>query len=339
MSWAEGAARGVTMAGFGHYLPENRVENAAIEADLGLPGGWIEARTGIRSRHYAAPDQALSDLAVPAGRMALDMAGVGTGAAPAEVGLLLLATSTPDHLLPPTAPLVAHRLGLGCGAVDLAGACTGFLHALVLGAGHVRLTGQSVLVIAANLLSRRIEPTEAASRVLFADAAGAVLLRPATDPAFGPRAMVLRSDGAGYDMIRIDRGGSRLPFSAPDAGPGAGGLTMRMPDGRAVFARAVEGMVQSAQEALRAAGLEAPQIVTWVAHQANQRILSKVSVVLGLEGAESLGTLARHGNSSAATIPLALSCRSAERGALRPGPILFSAFGAGTLWGSVIWQN
>ena len=330
MTWAEGAVRGVTMAGFGHYLPARRVMNAEIEADLALPAGWIEARTGIRSRHYAAPDQALSDLAVPAGQMALR----GAEASPAEVGLLLLATSTPDHLLPPTAPLVAHRLGLGCGAVDLAGACAGFLHALVLGAGHVRLTGQAVLVIAANLLSRRIEPTEAASRVLFADAAGAVLLRPACDPALGPKAVVLRSDGAGYDMIRRDRGGSRLPFTAP----GTGGVTMRMPDGRAVFARAVEGMVQSAQDALRAAGLEAPQIATWAPHQANQRILDKVEARLGLHRAEALGSLARHGNASAATIPLALSCRVAEQGPLRKGPMLLSAFGAGTLWDSVVWQ-
>lgn len=331
MTWAEGAVRGVTMAGFGHYLPARRVMNAEIEADLALPAGWIEARTGIRSRHYAAPDQALSDLAVPAGEMALRMAG----AAPAEVGLLLLATSTPDHLLPPTAPLVAQRLGLDCGAVDLAGACAGFLHALVLGAGHVRMTGRAVLVLAANLLSRRIEPTEIASRVLFADAAGAVLLRPASDPSLGPKAVVLRSDGAGYDMIRIDRGGSRLPFTAP----GAGGLTMRMRDGRAIFARAVEGMVLSAQEALSGAGLGAPEIATWVPHQANQRILDKVKQRLDLQDTECLGTLARHGNSSAATIPLALSCRIAERGPLHPGPILFSAFGAGTLWGSVVWQH
>lgn len=323
------AERGVEMAGFGHYLPARRVLNAEIEADLGLPAGWIETRTGIRSRHYAAPDQALSDLAVPAGQMALQ------GQDATAVGMLLLATSTPDHLLPPTAPLVAHRLGLACGAVDLAGACAGFLQALVLGAGHVRMTGQAVLVIAANLLSRRIEPTETASRVLFADAAGAVLLRPARDPELGPRAVVLRSDGAGYDMIRIERGGSRLPFT----GAGSGGLTMRMPDGRAVFARAVEGMVQSAQEALRAAGLDASQIATWLPHQANQRILDKVAARLGLEGADCPGTLAQHGNSSAATMPLALSCRVAGQGRLREGPMLLSAFGAGTLWGSVVWQG
>lgn len=322
--------RGVVMAGFGHYLPDRCVENAEIEVDLGLPPGWIAARSGIRARHYAAPDQALSDLAVPAGRMALDMAG----AAAAEVGLLLLATSTPDHLLPPTAPLVAQRLGLGCGAADLAGACAGFLQALVLAAGHVRMCGQSVLVIAANLLSRRIEPAEVASRVLFADAAGAVLLRPAPDPARGPRAAVLRSDGAGYDMIRIDRGGSRLPFTAP----GAGGLTMRMPDGRAVFARAVEGMTTSARQAMAEAGVTPETITAWAPHQANGRIIAKVGALLDLGHAEWLGTLDRHGNSSAATIPLGLSCRVAERGPLPSGPLLLTAFGAGTIWGSVVWH-
>lgn len=324
MRWDE---RGVTMAGFGHYLPEQRVENPEIEADFGLTPGWIEQRTGIRSRHYAAPDQAVSDLAVPAGRMALDACGL-------RPGLLLLATSTPDHLLPPTAPLVAHRLGLDCGAVDLAGACAGFLHALVLGAGHVRLTGQPVLVIAANILSRRIAPGDITTRALFADAAGAVVLAPSTDARQGPMASVLRSDGAGHAMIRIDRGGSRLPFEAV----GAGGLAMQMPDGRAVFARAVSGMVDSAREALAEAGLTAGDIRTWVAHQANRRIVDKVGQSLGLEGADWLGTLDRHGNSSAATMPLALSCHTAEGRVLRPGPLLLSAFGAGLIWGAVVWQ-
>ncbi|MCA0271873.1 MAG: beta-ketoacyl-ACP synthase 3 [Proteobacteria bacterium] len=323
-------ARGVSWAGFGHCLPERQVGNAEIERDMGLPDDWIESRTGIRTRHYAAADQALSDLAVPAGAMALR----GAGASPEEVGLLLLATSTPDHLLPPTAPLVAHRLGLGCGAVDLAGACAGFLHALTLGAGHVRLTGKSVLVIAANLLSRRIDLSEVASRVLFADAAGAVLLRPSDDPTRGPRAVVLRSDGAGYDHIRIERGGSRLPFTAS----GAGGLTMRMPDGRTVFARAVEGMAGSARQALAEAGIEATDVATWLPHQANRRIVEKVGQKVGLQAADWLGTLSLHGNSSAATMPLALSWHLAEGRGLRPGPVLMSAFGAGLIWGAVVWQ-
>lgn len=319
---------GVMMAGFGHFLPERLVMSTEIEADMGLAPGWIESRTGIRSRHYAAPDQAVSDLAVPAGQMALEQAGVAAN----QIGLLLLATSTPDHLLPPTAPLVAHRLGLGCGATDLAGACAGFLQALILGAGHVRLTGQSVLIIAANILSRRIAPGDIATRALFADAAGAVVLAPSPNPAKGPRAMVLRSDGAGYDHIRIARGGSRQPYDGA-----AGGLVMQMPDGRAVFARAVEGMVDASREALREAGLTAADIATWVPHQANGRILAQVAARLELGHAEALGTLTRHGNSSAATMPLALSCRVAE-GPLAQGPMLLTAFGAGLLWGSMIWQ-
>jgi len=317
---------GVTWAGSGHYVPERQVANAEIEVDLGLPAGWIEGRTGIRPRHYAAPGQALSDLAVPAGQMAL--------AGARDVGLLLLATSTPDHLLPPTAPLVAHRLGLSCGAVDLAGACAGFLHALALGVAHCKMTGQAVLVIGANILSRRIEPTEAASRVLFADAAGAVLLRPCKDPSRGLLAADLGSDGSSYDMISIPRGGTRLPYDAP----GEGGLTMRMPDGPAVFTAAVDGMVRSGRAALSRAGLGAGDVATWLPHQANQRIIRRVGNSLGLERAEWLGTLARHGNSSAATIPLALSVRIAEGGALADGPVLMSAFGAGTLWGSLVWN-
>lgn len=317
---------GVVWAGFGHHVPERQVANAEIEADLGLPAGWIEGRTGIRTRHYAAPDQALSDLAIPAGQMAL--------AGAQDVGLLLLATSTPDHLLPPTAPLVAHRLGLSCGAVDLAGACAGFLHALALGAAHCKMTGRAVLVIGANILSRRIEPTETASRVLFADAAGAVLLRPCDDPARGLVAADLGSDGSSYDLISIPRGGSRMPFDTV----GDGGLTMRMPDGPAVFSAAVDGMVGSGRAVLSQAGLDAAAIATWVPHQANGRIIRRVGQGLGLQRAEWLGTLAKHGNSSAATIPLALSVRIAEEGVLAEGPVLLSAFGAGTLWASVIWN-
>lgn len=318
-------ADGVRMAGFGHYLPARRVPNAEIEGQMGLPPGWIETRCGIQTRHYAAADQALSDLAIPAGRMALGDCD------PAQVGLLLLATSTPDHLLPPTAPLVAHRLGLSCGAVDVAGACSGFLHALTLGAAHVRMTGQAVLVIAANLLSRRIDPAEVSTRVLFADAAGAVLLKPG-HAGQGPRAVVLQSDGAGYDAIRIDRGGSRLPFDA--AGPG--GLGMTMPDGRAVFARAVDAMAASARQALAQTGLTPADVALWVPHQANARILAKVAETLGIQDTPALGTLALHGNSSAATIPLALSWHG---GGLPDGPVLLSAFGAGTIWGAVVWQQ
>lgn len=324
------AERGVLWAGWGHHVPSRVVPNAEIEAAAGLAPGWILRRTGIAERRYAAEDEALSDLARPAGAMALAAAGAGAD----EVVMLLLATSTPDHTLPPTAPLVAHQLGLSCGAVDLAGACSGFLYALSLGAAQVRATGRSVLVIAANLLSRRINPDELSSRVLFADGAGAVLLRPTDDPARGPVAADFGSDGSAHGLISIPVGGSRRPWTADAT---LAETRMAMPDGPAVFAAAVEGMVRSGRRVLTAAGLGAGDIGAWVPHQANARIVQAVAGRLGLGSAPRLGSLERFGNSSAATIPLSLSLAAAERTPLS-GPVLLSAFGAGTLWASMVWR-
>ena len=143
------------LAGLGRYAPERRVGNAEIEQRLGLEAGWIERRTGIRERRYAAEGESLTDMAFHAGEMAIAASGIARD----KIALVLLATSTPDHLLPPSAPLLAHRLGLaGAGGIDLAGACAGFLYALVLADGFVRAQGKSVLVVAANVLSRRTNP-------------------------------------------------------------------------------------------------------------------------------------------------------------------------------------
>lgn len=326
------ADRGVTWAGWGHYTPDRVVPNAEIEADMALAPGWIATRTGIESRRYAAPHEALSDLARPAGRMALDQSGID----PRDVGLLLLATSTPDHTLPPTAPLVAHQLGLAAGAIDLAGACAGFLYALTLGAAHVRLTGRAVLVIGANILSRRINPHEAASRVLFADAAGALLLAPSSDPGLGLLAADLGSDGAGYGLIQVPAGGSRRPW-APDTPPEA--TRMHMPQGRTVYQAAVEGMTRSGHKTLTDAGLTARDVTLWAPHQANVRIVSAVRDRLGLAHATTAGSLRDYGNSSAATIPLSLSLAAASGKNLTGQTTLLSAFGAGTLWASALWRS
>jgi 3-oxoacyl-[acyl-carrier-protein] synthase III len=322
------AERGTTWAGWGHYVPERCVPNAEIEAALGLGPGWIESRTGIRTRHYACPDQALSDLARPAAQAALHAARADLS----EVGLLLLATSTPDHLLPPTAPLVAHLLGLTCGAIDLAGACSGFLYALALADGFCRNLDRSVLVIGANLLSRRIDPAQVSTRVLFADAAAAVLLRPCKDPVRGLRAADLGSDGSRYGLIQIANGGTRMT-AASGVPP-----MMHMPDGQAVFACAVDTMVQSGRRVMASAGLAPEQIDLWAPHQANVRIIDKVRSQLGLVSTRQIGSLDRHENSSAATIPLGLSLAAAEGIRLDGGPILLSAFGAGTIHASLIWQ-
>lgn len=317
------------IAGLGHYVPDRVVTNAEIETRLGLEAGWISSRVGIRARRYAAPGEALTDLARPAAQMALDAAGRP------DIGFLLLATSTPDHLLPPSAPLLAHQLGLTCGALDVAGACAGFLQALVLADALVRMQGRSVLVVAANILSRRIDPRDRSTSALFGDAAGAVVLSPATRADSGIIGSALTSDGSGYDLIKIPVGGSRRPFSrdASDAD-----LFMQMPDGREVFTRAIETMVSTAKQALAMAGVGVGDVRHWVPHQANLRITSAVERRLGLDPAAGLSTLADHGNSSAATIPLTLSLAGSARGLQAGDILLFSAVGAGLSGGSVVFR-
>jgi 3-oxoacyl-[acyl-carrier-protein] synthase III len=325
-------ARGSTILGLGHHVPARIVTSAEIEAQLGLEPGWIERRTGIRERRYAAPTEAVSDLAVPAGEMALAHAG-----RPREtVGLVLLATSTPDHLLPPTAPLVAHRLGLSsAGAIDLTGACAGFLYALAFADGLVKTQGLTILVIAANILSRRIDPADRATAALFADAAGAVLLGP-SDRDSGVIGVKLAADGAGHGLIAIPAGGSRTPYHA-DLDPAL--LTMRIADGAAVFSRAVDLMTNSSRTALVGAGLAAAAVDRFAPHQANVRMVDAVARGLGIAADRTTITLDRYGNSSAATIPLSLSLAAAER-PLRSGEnLLLTAAGAGLAGGSVVFRT
>lgn len=320
------------MIGFGHAVPARRVDNAEIEASLGLEHGWIERRTGIRARHWAGDGETLSGLAAEAGRMALDDAGVAHD----EIALTLLATSTPDHLLPPSAPLLAHRLGLEkSGAIDLAGACSGFLYALTLADGFVRAQGRAVLVVAANILSRRINPAERASAVLFADAAGAVVLAPSRDRQRGLLAAELASDGGGYDLIHIPAGGSNRPFSHDIP---AEDFLMTMRDGREVFSRAVELMTRTSQRVLDRAEIAIGQIDRFVPHQANARMFDAVCGNLGIDPARTVRTIETFGNSSAATIPLSLSVARKERPFAEGETLLLTAAGAGLTGGAVVYR-
>ena len=318
------------IAGFGHAAPAQRVMNAEIEARLGLEPGWIERRTGIRERRWARPGETLTDLAAAAGLMALDHAGIARG----TVALTLLATSTPDHLLPPSAPLLAHRLGLAnAGAVDLAGACSGFLYALALADGFVRVYRKPALVVAANILSRRINWAERASTVLFADAAGAVVLMPSNAADTGILAADLTADGSGYDLISIPAGGSACPFS-PDLDPSASLMSMR--DGQEMFSQAVRLMTHCARTVLQAAALTATDIDRLVPHQANARIFTAVGEKLGIAADRTVRTIDAFGNSSAATIPFSLSHTNQER-PFRPGErVLLTAAGAGLTGGAAI---
>lgn len=319
-------------AGFGHAVPDRRVLNAEIETSLGLEEGWIFRRTGIRARHWAEDGETLSNIAADAGKMALRNSNV----AEADIGLLLLATSTPDHLLPPSAPLVAHRLGLKqAGGIDLAGACAGFLYALVLADGYVRTQGKPALVIAANILSRRINPAERASAVLFADAAGAVLLTPATDGLRGLLGADLKAEGSGYDLIAIPAGGSAKPFQ-PDMD--AAEVLMTMRDGRAVYEKAVRMMTECARRAMLEAGIENNAISRFIPHQANTRIFDAVADQLGISHTLIERSVAEYGNSSAATIPLTLSLAH-ESGRIAAGDtLLMTAAGAGMTGGAAVWR-
>ncbi len=289
-----------TLLGLGHFLPQGGEQAEETEQRLGLPAGWIRERTGIQRRPLAGPEEATSDLAVKAGEAALADAGVDPG----EVELLLLATSTPDHLLPPTAPVVAHRLGLrGAGALDLAGACSGFLYGLALADGYLRVREGPALVVAANVLSRRIDPGDAKTSALFADGAGATVVG-RTGRSRKLVAWWVGSDGSCWDDLFIPSGGSRRPLTAERVGNGEHWMYLR--DGKALFRRAVLGMVGAGRNVLAQAGVSVAEVSWWVPHQANSRVVEEARRRLGVPAEKTIQVVDRIGNSSAATIPLAL---------------------------------
>lgn len=323
---------GVEIISYGHYAPERIVSNREIETRLGLEDGWIKRRTGIEERRYAADGEALSDIAVKAGDMALARAGLSRD----DVGLLLLATSTPDHLLPPSSPLVAHRLGLAnAGAIDMAGACAGFIYALTLADSFVRTQGIAVLVIAANILSRRINEADRASCVLFADAAGAVLLAPSARAEAGIQGAHLAAKGQHYDLITIPGGGSRKPFSKirdPQD------VLMVMNDGKAVYAAAVDMMTECAEKALAKAGMSTGQVDHLIPHQANERMMNTLAHQLDVPPEHLRSTIENFGNSSAATIPFTLSATAVDRPYAAGETVLMTAAGAGLTGGAAIFR-
>lgn len=326
---------GTTFAGFGHHAPDRIVSSAELEAAHGLEPGWIARRTGIVERRWAVDDEALSDIALPAAEAALTGAA-RHGITKADIALTLLATSTPDHLLPPTAPLLTHRLGLtGSGGIDLAGACAGFIYALSLADAFVRQNRRAVLVIAANILSRRINHTERASLVLFADAAGAVVLAPSDDPQAGLQGLALATNGALYETILIPSGGSRTPYSS-DLAPEA--TKMRLSDGPLVFQKAVSMMAETATTALHSAGWQTGEIDHWIPHQANARIIEATRKALHLDATVTHTTVARFGNSSAASIPLTLSQAAAANKLKANDKLLLTAAGAGLTGGALAFR-
>ncbi|MDG2471079.1 MAG: beta-ketoacyl-ACP synthase 3 [Pirellulaceae bacterium] len=306
----------------GRFVPEDCSYNADVEQACGLDAGWIERRTGIFRRPIAKPEQAVSDLAIAAGKRAMmnweESRPEGAGASRASVGMLILATSTPDHLLPPTAPYVASQLRLGTiPAFDIAVACSGFLYALQLADDYCRLHERAVLVIAANLLSRRVGPKDPATAAIFSDGAGAVVISPSSQP--GVIAIELESDGSGYDHLCIPSGGSRSPIQEDTYQKGD--HLMQIANGMAVYRYAVESMAKLGQRVVNEAGLSIEDLDFWIPHQANRRIIESVQSRLGLPDEKVGVTVDQFANSSAATIPIALDYFR-EEGKVRSGSLL-----------------
>jgi 3-oxoacyl-[acyl-carrier-protein] synthase-3 len=305
-------------------IPETATNNAVIEARLKLDRGWIERRTGILKRPTAPPETATSDLAVSAGARALEEGDIDRS----EIGLLLLATSTPDHLLPPTAPLVAYRLGLErAGAIDLAGACSGFLYAVILGGAYGQAMRRPVLVVAANLLTRRVNQDDPNTASIFSDGAGAVVLVPADPPHV--LGSYLGADGSAYNAIGIPAGGTREGLTPAGLIEGRHLMTMRK--GPSLFKNAVNSMAFAGKEAMKVSGLQAAGIDWWIPHQANVRLTQDAGVLLNIPPERTISVVEQYGNSSAATIPIAMA-HGVESGKLRRGQtLLLTSVGAGMI--------
>jgi 3-oxoacyl-[acyl-carrier-protein] synthase III len=309
---------GAAIASVGISVPAMVVPNAHIAPRIGVTDEWIVRRTGIRTRRVAGPDERLTTHATHAAADALKRAGVTAQ----ELDLVLVATTTPDEVMPNAAPQVAHELGATrAGAFDVGAACTGFLSALAVGAAQIE-AGRShcAVVVGADFMSRITDPEDRSTAAVFADGAGAVVLQAAAqDSRIGP--IVLGSDGAGADHIVVPR---------PE-----GVIRMR---GHETFREAVARLSLATVQAVRAAGARLEDIDLFVYHQANGRILSAVGERLSLPPGRVVDCISEYGNTSAATLPLALD-HVEKDGRLVPGHrVLLGAFGAGFTWGATVVQ-
>jgi len=325
-----GSLLGVQVVGIGSSVPDNVVRNEDLAA-LGFDADWILQRTGILERRHAPPEMATSDLAVEAARRCIEQAGVD----PQEIDLLLLGTWTPDLPLPATACLVQDRLGLCAPAMDLQAACASFIYAMITGMQFVA-TGSSklALVIGADCNSRAVNPADERTFPLFGDAAGAVLLARGNDQQ-GLVSYAIGSDGSGAELLWRQMGGSRLPFFADGANDSLQFLKM---EGRPVFKWAIRVLAETIADVLQAAAMTLDDVDLVIVHQANMRIINSVVKDLGIDPKKVFNNVDRYGNTSAASIPLALDEAFREGRIHRGDLILFSGFGAGLAWGTVLMR-
>ncbi len=311
------------IAGTGSYLPERIVTNAEFAARLDTSDAWIRERTGIERRHIAEKSQASSDLALRASQRALQAAGVSADA----LDLIVVATSTPDYVFPSTACLLQAKLGVkGSAAFDVQAVCSGFVYGLATADSFIR-SGQyrKALVVGAEVFSRILDWNDRGTCVLFGDGAGAVVLVSSEEP--GIHASVLRADGSHAGMLSVP-------------GNVCGGEIVGSPflqmNGQAVFKFAVKVLDESARETVAAAGMQLADIDWLIPHQANVRILDATARKLGLPPGKLVVTVDHHGNTSAASVPLALD-EFVRAGKIKPGHrLLLQGVGGGFTWGSSV---
>ena len=318
--------------GTGAYVPARVLTNDELSTRLDTTDEWIRTRTGIIERHIASPDEATSDLALNAARAALADAKLS----PADIDLLIIATITPDQQIPATACMVQHKLGLATTTtcLDINAACSGFIYAMELASAMIS-TGRyrHALIIGAEKLSSIIDWQDRTTCVLFGDGAGAAVLGPADGQGTGILGTQLGAFGENADLLQIPRGGSRAPLTQETIGAREHFLKMK---GKEIFKIAVRAMDEAARDILEQHGLTADQVACVIPHQANLRIIEAIAQYLELPPERFYVNLDRYGNTSAASIPIALD-EARRLGRIKRGDLtLLVAFGAGLTYGSAL---
>lgn len=320
------------ISGWGMYVPDRVLTNHELAAMVDTTDEWIIERTGIRERHIAADNQTTVDMSVIAAQRALESAGITA----AEIGLILLATSTPDHLCPPSSSLLQHRLGATkAGAMTLTAGCSGFAYGLITAAQFVS-TGvyKHILVVGSEKLSYAIDWTDRSTNILFGDGAGAVVVSQSDQPG-GLLSMVMGSDGSQADALIVPGIGSASTLTPEALERKEHKLRM---DGQRVFRFAARVMTDVLLKVVADACLTLHDIDLIIPHQANKRIIDLAVRRLGIDPAKMMINVDRYGNTSAASIPLAL-CEALETGRIQPGDrLVLVAFGAGLTYAACVWE-
>ncbi len=320
------------ITGWGMHVPERVLTNEELARTVDTNDAWIVSRTGIRQRHIADSRDTTASLAVQAARNALEVADLS----PRQLDLIIVATSSPEHLFPATACLVQDELGAAnAGAFDLSAACSGFMYAMGMAANSIRAGAhQNVLVVGAETLSRIVNWKDRGTCILFGDGAGAFVLQARPIPG-GVLSTLIRSDGSGGTSLWVPAGGSRMPTTFDTVRDNLHTIHM---DGKEVYRFATRVMASAAREVVHSAGLTMDDIALVVPHQANRRIIESAARNLDLPEDRFFINLDRYGNTSTASIPIAV-CEAVDCGRIRPNDhLVMVGFGAGLTWGAAVVQ-